>query len=126
MSIKVISYKKIKSETETVMSYGDVLNIVEENLGSDIVNAILDYSVEDLEEKLEEKSVVTYIEDGIFSEQIKESGLIDKLIANILVDLEDQGYLKKSKKIEKFIPNEDELVEFIDEKLSPGMMKYFE
>lgn len=124
--IKVVTYKKLKNETETIMSYGDVINIIEENLGSDIVNAILDYAHEDIKEELNKKSVVTYIEDGIFSEQIKESGLIDKIVQNILIDLRDQGYLKKNKNIDKFIPNEDELLEFIDEKLSPGMMNYFE
>lgn len=44
---KVITYKKLKNETETIMSYGDVLNIIEENLGSDIVNALLDFQIEE-------------------------------------------------------------------------------
>ena len=37
---KVITYRKLKDETETVMSYGDVINIIEENLGSEILEAL--------------------------------------------------------------------------------------
>lgn len=121
---KVITYKKLKNETETIMSYGDVLNIIEENLGSDIVNALLDFQIE--EDKEEEINIISYIEDGIFTEQIKESGLIEKLVLKILNNLNEQGYLKKNKSTKNFVPNEEELVELIDEKLSPGMMNYFE
>lgn len=121
---KVITYKKLKNETETIMSYGDVLNIIEENLGSDMVNALLDFQSEECEEN--SFNIISYIEDGIFTEEIKESGLIEKLISRIVNDLEEQGYLKKNKSIKKFISNEEELVELIDAKLSPGMMNYFE
>lgn len=121
---RVITYKKLKDETETIMSYGDVLNIIEENLGSDIVNALLDFQSEEAKE--EEINVISYIEDGAFTEQIRESGLIDKLVFRIINNLEEQGYLKKNKNIKKFIPDEEELVELIDEMLSPGMMNYFE
>lgn len=121
---KVITYKKFKNETETIMSYSDVLNIIEENLGSDVVIALLDFQEDELESP--DDKMTSYIEDGTFTEQIRESGLINKILENILIDLEEQGYLKKSKNIDKFIPNEDELIEFIDEKLSPGMMNYFE
>lgn len=119
----VIQYKKIKTETETVMSYGDILNIIEENLGSDLVQALLD--LQDDEVETPEDKMISFIEDGYFSEQIKESGLIEKLVSSILIDLEDQGYLKKSKDIKKFFPDEETLVEHIDTKLSTGMMKYF-
>ncbi|NFF78355.1 hypothetical protein [Clostridium sporogenes] len=119
---QVITYKKLKNETETIMGYGDVLNIIEENLGADIVNALLDFQ----SEEAKEENIISYIEDGIFIEQIEESGLVEKLILKILNNLEEQGYLKKNKSIKNFIPNEEELVELIDEKLSPGMMNYFE
>ncbi|APC80073.1 TPA: hypothetical protein ACXDAZ_002257 [Clostridium botulinum] len=121
---KVITYKKLKNETETIMSYGDVLNIIEENLGSDIVNALLDFQIEEAKE--EEINIISYIEDGIFTEQIRESGLIENLVSRITNDLEEQGYLKKNKSMKKFIPDEEELLELIDVKLSPGMMNYFE
>lgn len=121
---KVITYKKFKNETETIMSYGDVLNIIEENLGSEVVTALLDFQEDEV--KSPDDKMTSYIEDGTFTEQIGESGLINKIVENILIDLEEQGYLKKSKNIHKFIPNEDELIELIDEKLSPGIMNYFE
>lgn len=121
---KVITYKKFKNETETIMSYSDVLNIIEENLGSEVVTALLDFQEDEV--KSPDDKMTSYIEDGVFAEQIRESGLIEKLVLKILSDLEDQEYLKKNKNLNKFIPSEEELIEFIDEKLSPGMMNYFE
>ena len=52
--------------------------------------------------------------------------MVKKIVENILIDLEDQDYLKKSKNIKKFKYAEDEIIELIDEKLTPGMMNYFE
>lgn len=123
MMNKVITYKKMKNEVETIMSYGDVLNIIEENLGAEVVNALLDFNED---ETAEGSNIIEYIEDGTFSEHIRESGLIEKFTKNILDSLEEQGYLKKNKNIKKFIPNEEELVEIVDANLSPGMMNYFE
>jgi hypothetical protein len=120
---KVITYKKVKDEVETVMSYGDVLNIIEENLGPEVVNALLDFTVEESEDG---PNIIAYIEDGTFSEQIQESRLIERFTKNILDSLEEQGYLKKNKNIKNFKPDEEELVEIVDANLSPGMMKYFE
>lgn len=121
---RVITYKKFKSETETIMDYGDVLNIIEENLGSDVVEALLAF--QDKEIETPDDKMTSYIEDGIFTEQIRESGLIEKLYQIILIDLDYQGYLKKNKDIKKFNPEIEEVVELIDSKLSPGMMSYFE
>ena len=121
---KVITYKKFKKETETIMSYGDVLNIIEENLGSEVVNALLDFQVDELETPNDK--MISYIEDGVFSEQVKESALVEKLVQSILIDLEEQGYLKKTKDIKKFIFNEEDMLEIIDISLSPGMMNYFQ
>ena len=45
---KVITYKKFKNETETIMSYSDVLNIIEENLGSEVVTALLDFQEDEV------------------------------------------------------------------------------
>lgn len=121
---KVITYKKFKNETETIMSYGDVLNIIEENLGSDVVEALLDFQCKDIETPNDK--MTSYIEDGVFSEQVKESRVIEKLVQSILIDLEEQGYLKKTKDIKKFIPDEEDMLETIYISLATGMMNYFE
>ena len=121
---KVITYKKLKNETETVMSYGDVVNIIEENLGSEVVEALFELSED--EKNTPDSKMITYIEDGIFVEQIEESGVIPKLVEMVISDLDSQGFLKKSKDISKFNYEDIYYKEIIDEKLSPGMMKYFE
>ncbi|MDB2086913.1 hypothetical protein [Clostridium paraputrificum] len=121
---KVITYKKLKNETETVMSYGDVVNIIEENLGSEVVEALFELSED--EKNTPDSRMITYIEDGIFVEQIEESGVIPKLVEMVISDLDSQGFLKKSKDISKFNYEDIYYKEIIDEKLSPGMMNYFE
>lgn len=122
MLTRVIRYKKLKNETVTVMSLAEVLNIVRENLGSDVECALIDYLSEEKEEGL--ISADTFIE-GIFQEQIQESDLLEKLVKKILEDLNEQGFLKKNKNIDKFIPSEAELIEIIDSELSPGIKNYF-
>ena len=122
--LKVITYKKLKNETETVMSYGDVVTIIEENLGSEVVEALFELSED--EKNTPDSRMITYIEDGIFVEQIEESGVIPKLVEMVISDLDSQGFLKKSKDISKFNYEDIYYKEIIDEKLSPGMMKYFE
>lgn len=121
---KVITYKKLKNETETVMSYGDVVSIIEENLGSEVVEALFELSED--EKNTPDSRMITYIEDGIFVEQIEESGVIPKLVEMVISDLDSQGFLKRSKDISKFNYEDIYYKEIIDEKLSPGMMKYFE
>lgn len=121
---KVITYKKLKNETETVMSYGDVVNIIEENLGSEVVEALFELSED--EKNTPDSRMITYIEDGIFVEQIEESGVIPKLVEMVISDLDSQGFLKKSKDISKFNYEDIYYKEIIDKKLSPGIMKYFE
>lgn len=121
---KVITYKKMKNEVETVMSYGDVLNIIEENLGPEVVNALIDFSAEETENN--GPSIIAYVEDGIFSEQIEESGVIAEIVKMVISDLDSQGYIKKNKSLDKFSYEDIYYKEIIDEKLSPGMMKYFE
>lgn len=121
---KVITYKKMKNEVETVMSYGDVLAIIEENLGSEVVKALIDFSAE--ETKNNGPSMIDYLENGVFSEQIEESGVIAEIIKMVIADLDSQGYIKKNKDISKFSYEDIYYKKIIDEKLSPGMMKYFE
>lgn len=123
---KVITYRKLKDETETVMSYGDVINIIEENLGSEILEALQEFEKEEAETETPEDRMIKYIEDGVFSEQIEESGVITKLVEMVISDLDSQGFIKKNKDINKFNYEDIYYKEIIDEKLSPGMMKYFE
>lgn len=119
---RVVSYKKLKTETETVMNLEDVLTIIKENLGSDVLEVLIEFMEEKVKEKL--PNADTFIE-GIFQEQIQESDILKKLIKKILENLDEQGYLKKNKKIENFDINEDELIEIIDMELSEGIKNYF-
>lgn len=111
--------------TETVMDYKDVANLIIDNLGIEVLEALKEFEEKEFIETPMGR-MIKYVEDGVFMEQVRESGIADKLVSNILIDLEDQGYLKKSKDIKKFIPNEEELLETIDITLTPGMMNYFE
>lgn len=124
---RVISYKKLKNETETIMGLGDVLNIIEVNLGPEVVNALLDFQAEELKEEISNGPDITnYIEDGIWSEQIEESGVIQAIVGMVIADLDSQGYIKKNKSFDKFSYEDIYYRELIDEKLSPVLMKYFE
>lgn len=121
---KVITYKKFKDETETIMSYGDVINIIDENLGSEVVDALFEFAEEGM--ITPNDRMISYVEDGIWDEQIEESGVIEKIIEMVISDLKDQGFIKKSRDISKFRYKNIYYKEIIDEKLSPGMMRYFE
>lgn len=124
---RVINYKKLKNETETIMGLGDVLNIIEVNLGPEVVNALLDFQAEEEKEASSKGPDITnYIEDGIWSEQIEESGVIQAIVEMVIADLDSQGYIKKNKSMDEFSYEDIYYRELIDEKLSPGLMKYFE
>lgn len=124
--IKTLTYKKLKNETETVMGLGDVLNIIEENLGSEVVEAILDFQVEEAKEEINDGPNITkFIEDGIWEQQIEESGVIELLVRTVIADLDSQGFIKKNKSIDKFSYEDICYKELIDEELSPGIMNYF-
>lgn len=124
--IKTLTYKKLKNETETVMGLGDVLNIIEENLGSEVVEAILDFQAEESKEEINDGPNITkFIEDGIWEQQIEESGVIELLVKQVIADLDSQGYLKKNKSIDKFSYEDICYKELIDGELSPGLMNYF-
>ena len=60
------------------------------------------------------------LEDDVAWEQY------EKLVEMVISDLDSQGFLKKSKDISKFNYEDIYYKEIIDEKLSPGMMNYFE
>lgn len=121
---KVVTYKKLKDETETIMSYGDVISIIEENLGSEIVDALLDFENEEIETP--EHRCIKFIEDGIWDQQIEESGVIESIVKQVVEDLDSQGFIKKNRNLDKFNYEYIYYKEIIDEKLSPGIMKYFE
>lgn len=117
----------LDKETVTLFKLEDLQNIIIDNLGVDIWNAIIHFTEEKVKTEQEESpSMITYVEDGIFAEQIRESDVIKDIVENIIIDLQNQDYLKKSKNVKKFKFSEDEMVALIDEKLSPGMMNYFE
>ena len=68
-----------------------------------------------------------YVEDGLLSTNIEESGLTKDIIKTIITELKEQDYIKKNKDINKFNDEEieRELIETIDAKLSYGIMNYF-
>lgn len=70
---------------------------------------------------------VKYVEDGLLSANIEESGLTKDIIKIIIQELKEQDYIKKNKNIKNFNDEEieRELIETIDNKLSKGIMNYF-
>ena len=62
----------------------------------------------------------------MFAEQIQESGLIKELVNMVLADLDSQGFIKKNKSLDNFTYPECCYVEQVDEKLSSGIINYFE
>lgn len=127
MNSLVTKYKTTKEETQTFFEWNDLADPIIKTMGFDMWDAIQILKDKEVaKHETEGPSIINYIEDGIFVEQIRESGLICKLINKIIISLSEQGYLKKSKSKDTFIPNEKELIELIDEKLSPGLINYFE
>ena len=57
------------------------------------MNALLDFSTEEKED--EGPSMITYVEDGIFTDQIRESDLVKKIVENILIDFRGPGLFKE-------------------------------
>lgn len=70
---------------------------------------------------------VTYVEDGYFSGNIEENLGFTKLKNLIIQKLQDEGYIKKNKNINKFDIEdiEPEIIELIDEDLSGSIENYF-
>ena len=117
----------LDTETINLFKLDDLKDIVIENLGDDVWKAIKFYTNEEAEKISEDgPNIVSFIEDGTFSEQIQESGLIEEVRNMVISDLDNQGYIKKNKSIDKFSYEDSYYKELIDEKLSPGIMRYFE
>lgn len=122
----VTKYKTTKEETQAFFEWNDLADPIIKTMGFDMWDAIQILKDEEVaKHQTESPNIVDYVEDGIFVEQIRESGLVNKFIQKIIISLSEQGYLKKSKSKDTFIPNEEELIELIDEKLSPGLINYF-
>lgn len=68
---------------------------------------------------------IDFIEEGIFHEQITESNIVKALIKEIINQLDAEGFIKKTKDARKFMPDDEEIVEIIDDHLSGGIQKYF-
>ena len=72
-------------------------------------------------------NAITYIEDGIFAEQIKESGVCNRIINKVISDLEKCEAIKKTKM--KYLDHDslaEDIEEIMDEELSAGIQNYFE
>lgn len=74
----------------------------------------------------EYSGAIDFIEEGIFHEQILESGIVEALVKEIIEQLDADGFIKKTKDTRKFMPDDDRLVEIIDDHLSGGIQKYFD
>lgn len=118
----VIQYN---NKTENVFDYRDIINIIHNELGDEVVEVLEELTIpaEDCE-GLYYKGT-DFIEQGIFSQQIEESGVVNTIVKIILTELEEQGFLKKTMKINKFRIPEAEVIEAIDIELSNGIEKYF-
>ena len=70
---------------------------------------------------------ISFFEEGIFSEAIKEGININKLASNFTDILEADGHLKKRTNLAKvnFEPKEAEVYEYIEEMLYTSIRNYF-
>lgn len=114
----VIQYN---NKVENVFDYRDIINIIHNELEDEVVEALEELTIptEDYYKGTD------FIEQGIFSQQIEESGVVNTIVKIILTELEEQGFLKKTMKINKFRIPEAEVIEAIDIELSNGIEKYF-
>lgn len=123
----VTRYKTVKEETQTFLEWNDLAEVLIKNMGIDMWDTIQILKDREVEKSaIENFNAIDFIEDGIFAEQIQESGLIKELVNMVLADLDSQGFIKKNKSLDKFTYSEYCYAEKIDEKLSPGMINYFE
>lgn len=126
--LRVINYtnKNNESETETITGIRDVMDIVEKNLGSDMKSALTGCISEKIQATIDNlPNGNTFIEEGVWWEQIQESEVVKKIIEKLLKELKEQDFLKKNKKIENFEVNENEMIEIIDNELYSGIKNYF-
>ena len=122
----VTRYKTVKEETQTFLEWNDLAEVLIKNMGIDMWDTIQILKDREVEKSaIENFNAIDFIEDGIFAEQIQESGLIKELVNMVLADLDSQGFIKKNKGLDNFTYPECCYVEQVDEKLSPGILNYF-
>ena len=122
----VARYKTLKEETQTFLDWNDLADPIIKTMGIDMWDTIQILKDREIEKyEIENANAIDFIEDGIFAEQIQESGLIEELVNMVLADLDSQGFIKKNKNLDNFTYPECCYVEKVDEKLSPGIMNYF-
>ncbi|MCI5628263.1 MAG: hypothetical protein MR346_01355 [Clostridium sp.] len=122
----VTRYKTVKEETQTFLEWNDLAEVLIKNMGIDMWDTIQILKDREVEKSaIENFNAIDFIEDGIFAEQIQESGLIKELVNMVLADLDSQGFIKKNKSLDNFTYPECCYVEQVDEKLSPGILNYF-
>lgn len=119
----VTTYKTTTEETQSFFEWNDLADPIIKTMGIGMWDTIQILRDEETEKTIPDP--VTYIEDGIFAEQIQESGLIKELVNMVLADLDSQGFIKKNKSLDNFTYPECCYVEQVDEKLSPGIINYF-
>lgn len=122
----VTTYKTTKEETQSFFEWNDLAGPIIDTMGIDMWDTIQILKYREIQDGMSDApSEISYIEDGIFANQIDESGVIEELIKKVILDLTEQGYIKKNKSIDNFEYNDVLYREIIDEKLSPGIMNYF-
>ena len=122
----VTRYKTVKEETQTFLEWNDLAEVLIKNMGIDMWDTIQILKDREVEKSaIENFNAIDFIEDGIFAEQIQESGRIECIVNMVLADLDSQGFIKKNKSLDNFTYPECCYVEQVDEKLSPGILNYF-
>ena len=99
----VTKFKCVKDETQTFFDWNDLADPIIKTMGFDMWDTIQILKNRELENVSGSgPSIIDYIEDGVFSEQIQESGLIKELVNMVLADLDSQGFIKKNKSLDNF------------------------
>lgn len=123
----VTKFKAVKEETQTFFNWNDLAQPIIDTMGFDMWDTIQILKDREVEKSaIENFNAIDFIEDGVFAEQIQESGLIKELVNMVLADLDSQGFIKKNKSLDNFTYPECCYVEQVDEKLSSGIINYFE
>ena len=123
----VTKFKAVKEETQTFFNWNDLAQPIIDTMGFDMWDTIQILKDREVEKSaIENFNAIDFIEDGVFAEQIQESGLIKELVNMVLADLDSQGFIKKNKSLDNFTYPECCYVEQVGEKLSSGIINYFE
>ena len=119
----VTTYKTTTEETQSFFEWNDLADPIIKTMGFDMWDTIQILKDKELENG--DLDPNTYIDDGVFAEQIDESGLVEELVKMVIQDLSEQGFIKKNKNIDNFKYTDVLYREIVDEKLSPGIINYF-